>query len=278
MRTAITHAGQAHADEFIALCLLLGLNEIDTIRREEPTRADLDNPEIWVVDVGGEHQPLLRNLDHHGVEGTEGKCAFNLVLDYFSLSEIADAASPWLKFKTALDCEGPYATAAKFNMPPTSLFATISPIESQLLQEFSKVSFVDLDERLYWPMRAIGRGLLGYWEDFAEQLGEANKAYLMQVKDEIFCDYRECGPLLPAVMAMHMTELGAAGSITIDDRDDGCENRVVLYRHADHPRVDFRRLDAAKMHFVHHNGFLAKTATGDKSEDKIRELLTIAVQ
>lgn len=275
---AITHAGPAHADELIALAILVAKHGLDRIERRNPTQEELADPKTWVLDVGGVHDPDLRNFDHHGVEGTEGRCAFDLLLDHFQMRDVAMAASPWLNFKSSLDCTGPYATAKEFGMTPEALFATVSPVELQVLQAFQKASVIQSGDFLYRLLEMVGNGLISYWAAFAEQLGKAEQAKIFEVKGFKFCDYRNCGKLLPAVMSLHMSDIGACGSVVVDDRDEGCEDRVVLYRHADNPRVDFRRLDATKMHFVHHGGFLAKTATGDNSDEVIRELLAIAVE
>lgn len=278
MKLAITHAGQAHADEFIALAIMIAKGDVAQIERRDPTPAELSDPAIWVVDVGGSHDPDVHNFDHHGVAGTEGRCAFDLVLAHYGLGEVAAAASPWLAFKSALDCGGPFATARTFGMTPEALFATLSPIESQALQLFGKASAISAGEFLFELLKVVGDGLLAYWELFASQLAAAEGAVLLEVKGLIFVDYRDCGEITAAVMNRHMTRLGAAGSVTADDRGPGHETRVVLYRHADNSRVDFGRLDATQMHFVHHNGFLAKTANGDTSPERIRELLAAAVE
>lgn len=280
---AITHAGDAHADEFIALAIIVaatanGENSIDTIARRDPTQEELDDPDVWVVDVGGVYDPAKRNFDHHGVPGTEGRCAFDLVLEHFQRQVVAAAASPWLAFKSSLDCRGPYATAKEFGMSPESLYATISPIESQILQAFGRAGRLLPGELVYHVLEMVGDGLLSYWEEFRRQQNRAAAgACALEVGDLVFADFRLCGKLSPAVMAAYMDRVGAAGSVTVDDRGEGCENRAALYRHKDHPRVDFTRLTAAETHFVHQNGFLAKTRDGDCNLSRIRELLRAAV-
>ena len=49
-----THPGSAHKDEFLACCLLVAVHGVPIVRRE-PIQADLDDPSVIVVDVGGEH-------------------------------------------------------------------------------------------------------------------------------------------------------------------------------------------------------------------------------
>jgi hypothetical protein len=277
MTTVITHPGQAHADEVIAIAILLTKLGVTQIIRRQPTEDELNDPDTWVIDVGGRYEPDRRNFDHHNVPGNENDCSFDLILDHFNLSVAARAASPWLAFKSSIDCYGPYATASKFGMDPETLFATISPIESQVLQLFAEAQEIKPGDFLYQLMEMVGRGLVDYWTKFAYQLELAYKATTIEADDLLFVDYRSVGSLGAGVMSKHMTDIRAAGSIVTDDRDPGAEDRVVLYRHKDHPRVDFRRLNADEMHFVHHNGFIAKTKDGDTTDDRIVELLEQAV-
>lgn len=278
MSLAITHAGPAHADEFIALAILVAYNFISKIERRDPTPEELNDPDIWVIDVGGKHQPEFRNFDHHGVPGTEGKCAFDLVLEHLGLREDAIKASPWLEFKSSIDCAGPKLTAEKFGMSVPNLYATLSPIETQLLKCFENHQRYDTADWVFNALSVVGVGLVTYWDMFQDDLVKFEKAKPICVNDLLFLDFRDCGPLLDAVMTYHMDEVGAAGSVTIDNHGPDCEKRVVLYRHNDHPRVDFRRIDATRMHFVHHNGFIAKTLTGENSTEHIVDLLKIAVE
>jgi len=63
----ITHPGSAHFDEMTAVSLILAAHA-DTefhIERREPIPEELDNPDIWVVDIGNRHEPEKRNFDHH---------------------------------------------------------------------------------------------------------------------------------------------------------------------------------------------------------------------
>lgn len=279
MYTAITHAGPAHADEFIALAILIGNNLISRIERRDPTETELNDPNIWVIDVGGRHQPELKNFDHHGVPGTEGKCAFDLVLEHLGLRETAAKASPWLEFKSSIDCNGPKVTAEKFGMTVPTLYATLSPIETQLLEYFEKYNYYDRNNWLFNAMALIGIELITYWDKFQHHCLKAlQKSQPIWIKDCLFLDFCDCGPLLDAVMTLHLNNLGAAGSIAVDNRGPDCEKRVVLYRHNDHPRVDFRRIDVSKMHYIHHSGFIAKTLTGENTKEHIVNLLNIAVE
>ena len=63
----ITHPGSAHFDEVTAIGLILAVNAdtVFRIERREPTQEELNNPDIWVVDVGDQYEPETRNFDHH---------------------------------------------------------------------------------------------------------------------------------------------------------------------------------------------------------------------
>lgn len=279
MSNIITHGGPAHADEFIAVALVLASDPNAVISRRMPTPEELADPETWVVDIGGQYDPQLRNFDHHGVPGTEGRCAFDLVVAHLGMTDAAKAASPWMGFKTSIDCLGPDKTAEAFGMTLGAFYASLSPIEAQVLQVFSAAKDIRPGDLLHQLLLMVGQGLLTYWQTFQPQLLVAREAPILEVEGLKFCDFR--GPkmikIMPAVTTAVMEEVGAAGSVSTDNRDPGCERRVILYRHRNHPRVDFRRLNPAAMHFVHDNGFLAKTRTGEDDTEHVMRMLAAAI-
>ena len=63
----ITHPGSAHFDDVTAVSLILATypNAQFTIERREPTTDELENPDVWVVDVGDKFEPEKHNFDHH---------------------------------------------------------------------------------------------------------------------------------------------------------------------------------------------------------------------
>ena len=64
VHTIVTHPGGSHKDDLLAACVLASLHGCPIVRRE-PTQADLDDPEVAVVDIGGVHDPARSNFDHH---------------------------------------------------------------------------------------------------------------------------------------------------------------------------------------------------------------------
>ena len=89
----VTHSGNFHADEVMAvamLCILYGLREVSRVRRV--SLDDMESRSTIVIDIGGEHDPRRGNFDHHQ-KGGAGKrpsgvpyAAFGLVwAEYGSL-------------------------------------------------------------------------------------------------------------------------------------------------------------------------------------------------
>ncbi len=102
----ITHPGSAHFDDVAAVSLILAVYA-DTefrIERREPAPAELDNPDVWVVDIGDRHEPEKRNFDHH--QDTDCPAAFVLVAEYLGLLETMSVMPLW-HFKDEVDRFGP---------------------------------------------------------------------------------------------------------------------------------------------------------------------------
>lgn len=66
MKKIITHSGVFHADEVFAIALLFEIRgKVPLVRTRTITDEDLNNPDIWVLDVGKQLDPVLHNFDHH---------------------------------------------------------------------------------------------------------------------------------------------------------------------------------------------------------------------
>ncbi len=97
MKAILTHPGSAHKDDFLACCLLIARHGLPVWRRD-PLPQDLDDPEILVVDVGGEHDPARGNFDHHQFPSDHPPvCSLSLVLQDLGLYEDARAFCEWLE-------------------------------------------------------------------------------------------------------------------------------------------------------------------------------------
>lgn len=66
--TVVTHNGLFHGDEVAAVALLRLLHpNLTTVRTRDRMilSAALKDPDVWVLDVGGDFAPEKRNFDHH---------------------------------------------------------------------------------------------------------------------------------------------------------------------------------------------------------------------
>lgn len=63
----LTHNGQFHADEVFACALIQCVidESIPIVRTRELTIDDMNDPETWIIDVGGVHNPEFGLFDHH---------------------------------------------------------------------------------------------------------------------------------------------------------------------------------------------------------------------
>jgi len=75
MRKVITHNGIFHADDVMSIALIKEqVNEIPVERTRNISIEDINDPEVWVVDVGGEFNHELNNYDHHQSKELDASC------------------------------------------------------------------------------------------------------------------------------------------------------------------------------------------------------------
>jgi len=138
MKAILTHPGSAHKDDLLACCLLVARHEIPVWRRE-PLEEDLADPGIVVVDVGGEHEPLRSNFDHHQFpRDHEPICALSLVLKNMGLYEDARSFCEWLEPAEWFDTRGPFQTAEWLGVERAVMNKLNSPIDITLLRRFAQ--------------------------------------------------------------------------------------------------------------------------------------------
>jgi len=101
----ITHDTSFHADEVIAVALLrFCAYKFELIRtRDNIVLAEaVSNPEILVLDVGGQYDPALLNFDHH--QDMELKSAAGLIYEHFKNEILPEHEQPFLdNFFAAID-------------------------------------------------------------------------------------------------------------------------------------------------------------------------------
>ena len=279
----LTHPGSSHKDELLACSLLLALYPVP-IQRREPTPNDLEDPHCCVVDVGHQHDPELRNFDHHQFPKEHPPtCSLSLVLQHINLYEDALQFCDWLKSAEWFDCRGPLSTANWLEISPNVLSKLVSPIDITLLKRFSAVSRLDPGQPLWEVMKMVGEDLLDYLRGLRRRLDFIGKHAVIWTLDLAgkpakFLFLPRIDPL-PEDSSMgvdryvEMNGLAAelVGTITPDRRSAG----YGLSRYRDNARLDFSQLEAhPAVHFTHARGFIAKTSSTDIQQ--LKELLSLA--
>ncbi len=130
----ITHPGSAHFDEITAIGLILAMNAdtVFRIERREPAQADLDNPDVWVIDIGDRYEPEKRNFDHH--QDIDCPTSFVLVAKYLGLLETM-SVMPWWNFKDSVDRLGPGKSSIIYHAGDD--LVNRSPVENWLKARFA---------------------------------------------------------------------------------------------------------------------------------------------
>lgn len=287
IHTILTHPGGAHKDDFLAVCVLAAEHAAPIVRRE-PTDADLDDPGVAVVDVGGRHEPARANFDHHHFDRAHPPtCALSLVLDHLGLYAEAKALCDWLEPAEHFDSRGPKKTAEWLGVPRRAIAQLHSPIDVTFLRRFAATSALAPGDTLYEAMRFVGEDLLDYlrtarsrlaevrthverWTlPMASSTGSEDVQVVFLPRDSGVLD-EPSSALASYVRAEKLTDVVVA-LVYPDRRGEG----YGISRYEDHPALDFTRVASEPdVHFAHASGFVCKTSATD--EARLRELLTRA--
>ncbi len=280
IHTILTHPGGAHKDDVLAVCLLAARHGAPVVRRM-PSQADLDDPGVVIVDVGGEHDPARSNFDHHHFPREhKPTCALSLVLQDLGLYEDGLQFMGWLEAAEWFDSRGPNRTADFLGVPRRAITQLSSPIDGTLLRRFSQRQALATDEPLYRFMTMVGEDMIEHLASARERLAfvaEHSERWSIPMGDE----------LIEAVVLWRTEELPEAPSKAVADfiAATGLGDTVsaMVYpdsrgpaygigRYEDHARLDFSRIgDEPDVHFAHTTGFMCKTTATDP--DRLRELI-----
>jgi len=262
----ITHPGQSHRDEFLACCLLIAEHGNIHIARRDPTEDELTCDQTYVIDVGGQYSQDLLNFDHHHFpRESPPNCALSMVMRHLGIYSSSTAIFPWLTPTEILDCKGPIALANWAGTDRDSLMGLMSPVESQMLQVFSRYESIDPSDCIHIMMGYIGTGILTYLNAVGTRLELLEQSLSFRVGELLCIDTRHIvsGKDDPALgleifCKTRLTDEPAV-TVTSDDRGNG----FTLFRRNDNPKIDFSRIkDEPDVVFAHTNGFIAKVKPG----------------
>lgn len=260
----ITHPGKSHFDEFCAVSLILGFHKETefVVERREPKEAEIKNPDIWVVDIGNEHNPEFKNFDHH--QDLSISVSFVLVADHLGLTESLSKLPFWT-FKDHMDRFGPIKVAKSLGVE--SIAQTHSPIEVWMLEMFEKNSSDTIH-----LMRNFGISLIERAEELSKQLNYWDGCEKIVIKNHtvILGLTENTKGIEDYIDSM---ENPASICVTYDNRGDGWKIR----RHNDVPGVNFSVLEEnPDIQFAHKGGFIAKTIH-KVSRERLLELIDLGI-
>jgi hypothetical protein len=242
----VTHPGSAHFDEVTAISLIIATSPETGFRveRRDPLPAELENPEIWVVDTGRRHEPERLNFDHH--QSLDSPASFVLVANFLGL---ADALSmmPWWKFKDYVDRIGPVRASDKFNAGDD--LVNRNPIEDWMVDRFASDPQSSLPALKSYGCFIIEsaqklKKQIDFWKKSRRLTINGVQAVLGETRESFGLEeFRRLEKNPPDIV------------ISMDRRSDGWR----LFRYEGAP-VDFRLIaDCPEIEFAHMSGFLAKT-------------------
>lgn len=283
----ITHPGQRHRDDFLAVCWLLGNGaQNHEVFCKEPTEEELNDSEIYVLDIGGRYEPARRNFDHHQFPAAHPPtCALQLLLEFDLGKDEAHTAFPWLRVTSMIDSKGLGATAKHYGSTVDLCAKFGSPVERLLLEQFAKVTHLRSEDPLFQIMQALGCSM----RERASLLQECVKRVVVRpalhnegqslsvesvrimIADPASVTSMPALQYLPEVMEIKRRTLQATGfdpEVSISPSVDGRGPGWTLYRYDDNPRIDFKRIEGdPRVTFAHANGFIAKVHPDATLED-----------
>ncbi|MBI4330589.1 MAG: MYG1 family protein [Chloroflexi bacterium] len=242
----ITHPSSAHFDEVAAISLVLAVhaNTEFRIERREPAPAELDDPDVWVIDTGDRHEPEKRNFDHH--QDTDCPAAFVLVADYLGLLETM-SVMPWWHFKDSVDRIGPVKSSVKYHAGDD--LVNRNPVEIWLTATFASEPQASLSllkafgAHIIEDARKLKRQI-DFWKTSPRLVIAGVPAMIGETRESAGLEeFRRLDKNPPDIV------------ISLDRRDNGWR----LFRYEGTP-VDFSLIsDRPEIAFAHKSGFMAKT-------------------
>lgn len=262
----VTHPGRAHKDEILAVAFLLATGRIDQVCRREPTQEDLEDPNTYVIDVGGRHEPALLNFDHHQLPRDAAPCcALTLVLEHLGWQDAARSVLQWFDQVELLDSKGPRVAAEALGMTADNFAKILDPIGSAVCRWFGDATLLQRGDFLFELLERLGRDYTSYLQKVTERLGElSERAVIVQVAGCTVIDVtaidRDDDPLLGLEMWVRQRTPQSIATVSQATRGNG----VTLYRRTGaEARLDFGRIKGQPgVEFVHASGFLAQIAPG----------------
>ncbi|MFC2017767.1 MYG1 family protein [Chloroflexota bacterium] len=252
----ITHPGRAHFDEVAAISFIMATHtdRVFRVERREVAPAELDNPEVWVLDIGRRHEPERLNFDHH--QDMNCPASFVLVAEYMGLVETM-SIMPWWPFKDSVDRFGPVKSSIKYNAGDDLI--NRNPVEIWLVAKFASEPEVtlpllrDFGAHMIENARIIKKQI-EFWKSSSKLVIAGVPAVIGETTETAGLEeFRRLEGNPPDIV------------ISLDSVDKGWR----LFRYDGAP-VDFSLIsDRPEIVFAHKGGFVAKTVENLAIDDLI---------
>lgn len=279
MSKIITHPGVAHFDDLLSVALVIAkIKDIEKVERREPNPEEINNPDIWKLDIGGDYNPELKLFDHHQEDLRREDCTFSLLLKEWELWEDAVEVYPELKACLIRDISGTDGLKNYFNISTKAISLLYSHIERVILKRFQRKNSIENKSFDFSLLQMIGyeffRGIESY-KKLKDTL--KNKVQIELIDDIPFIKCLELKPsqLLTRLMNQLRKDLSIQGGVLvyINEWDN---NKISLRRTNDENRIDFNNIKSyEKTHFIHKNGFFA--VVNKMEDDDLREYLEATI-
>ena len=268
VRRIVTHGGLPHMDDIMACAIAYasGVAHDAVIERRNPKPGELESMTVLVLAVGGVHDPVHLDFDHHHrSREEEPKCAFKLFSEWLGVDEEFSMLFPWYATWNLLDVAGPNATAAELG----TTWERLEGLVANPLADFVIRRFADdpsFRQKIVLTLaNAIGltRRL---WKSINEKV-VALEVCGLPAGDFTACATEEISRCSDTWIRLNRPAL----IISKDNRGEG----LTILRCNDDPRLDFSRC-AGKPYaaFCHPGGFLVKTRSrGDDPNVVVRDAL-----
>lgn len=259
----VTHNGNAHADEFLAVCLALAVHGMVPVERtREPAPEDLANPQVMVFDIGQRYEPESSNFDHH--HDTSLPSTLQLAAKALGLHETLSTQG-WYSVIDYADCKGPQKVGEVFGIGKSDVIAFDNPIATALIAQFGRCEGAVPPEFLT-QMKSIGEDIIRRNQRYADDYKKAPSLPIQEVDGvRYIVNDQNLGYALEDYACQHGVDVLVRSD---DGRRSGKEGGWGFKRVLDSKHIDFTRLRehpdfVRKNSFVHGTGFMARTTNPD---------------
>lgn len=258
----VVHPGGVHLDEILAVGLICDRHGLLSVYRREPSKQELDDERVWVVDVGMEHIPEKRNFDHHQFAADAAPdCALSLVAKHLDLHGLL-MNRPWYEAQVKIDSKGFPKTASELGLTQPIPPGLLSPLDMGLKTLWVENGQGAVNEAVVTIATQLAGALVKEAQQFVDELKTAReKTEFVSVCDvpimvHHFVAGNDVSNHLKAEWEADSSKVVAA-SLSHDSREPF---GWALYRFNDDERIDFSKIaDEQVVSFAHPAGFIAKT-------------------